>query len=293
MDSFYQEVITRGELVKIAGNRPIFVEDKGYLYFVIEGSVDLFLFDIAKENMGRRHYLFSLQAGQIFTAINPLGGEQSAGKGSEGLLATALPDSKVYRIEFRDFLESIENYSQLVNTLESWIDIFYQKMNDFIETRYLNDFYNKWEEWIFADSVENIYERLKVDISSLIEQDKIVDFISDFNSLCFEAAVKKRNHCQKKEIKLFQEKIRKDEEIVNQSFQQIIGSYSKKDSIYLYNTENNLFTACQKVAEYLKVELKFLDKAEELTIEEIAETSQIRYRTVFLDGNWWQEDVGP
>ncbi|MFP4017475.1 MAG: hypothetical protein ACLFUI_10635, partial [Halanaerobiales bacterium] len=72
MDSIYQEVMNTGELVEISGNRPILLSDKGYLYFVLEGSVDLFLLDTYRDDRGRRHYLFSLEAGQVFTSINIL-----------------------------------------------------------------------------------------------------------------------------------------------------------------------------------------------------------------------------
>lgn len=120
-----------------------------------------------------------------------------------------------------------------------------------------------------------------------------MDFINDFNNLCLKAAVKRRIYYRYKERELFQEKIRKDEDIVNQSFHKITGSYSKEENINLYNAGNNLFTACQRIADYLKVEVELSNKDGELTLEEIAESLQIRYRPVFLDGNWWKDDVGP
>lgn len=255
-----EEIITAGEIQIVAGNKPILLEDEDYIYLVKKGSVDLFLVNIKDGlTVGRRHYLFSLEASELLFGMLPLTRDKTS-----TFLVTALPGTEIIKIRLSRFQDLIKKDQTLIG----YIDIWVEKLSNTVGTKKIV-LTNKYQE--------NIKK------------------IQLFNSTCLELAVLNQENELTKQKEQYKSRKEKEDVFIDESLSEILRVVGEKTpAISSINKGSYLFQVCQAVGDYQDITMKIpSNKKGKLKLKDIADASRVRYREVILDGKWWKEDSGP
>ena len=109
------DLAAAGEPVPCAGNLPLDLGDPGFVWFVEEGAVDVFLFEQAAEvEQSAPQHLLRAEAGRLLPGVAPQGGETTLRLIAKGLSGTVLR-----RLSIADLEPS--RPEELAALLDAWI----------------------------------------------------------------------------------------------------------------------------------------------------------------------------
>ena len=150
--------------------------------------------------------------------------------------------------------------------------------------------------WLTA--VEDIRMDLK-NTSDMLEQELLYQMLMNYNDTAFDMIQLRIDLYRSLEKQRLSDKIKNDAEYINKAILSLANvlETSEHEVIHEVSEEDNLFRACYLVGKSKGISIiKPVTKQEKTSskdvISNIARASRIRFRSIILQGEWWNKDNG-
>ena len=270
-----------GTPVKVEGNKPLLLVNPQKIYMIDQGRVALFLTEIkAPETIGRRHFLFELNKGDILLGIKPI----SEKTGDYALLASGWVGTKLLELDRSRAFEAItaeEDNQDLFYKINGWIGSLWSQ----IKSQGLPEVVIKTdEEEAFSIKIESMEEPIGLE---------------EYGQFILKGALEKSREKLQSERATFEKKVISDTEFMDNAIRKLANINTKsKEIIPDLVTDNPLLAACGIVGKASKIKINPPPQSTSTTgsrdpLGDIARASQIKLRQVLLKEEWWRQDSGP
>lgn len=329
-DSLHSHISGKGSRLQLDASAPLAISDPSALWFVEEGRLDVFLVGEGdSREQSERVYCFSVEAGQAVFGVAPQEGRALLGVALPGTSVVhlrqpefrALPrEPRVALVEGhlglfgRALSEGVENIPEAQVELEAGQGVL---LDQFAVARPLGQtiwvrhksgaslhmgigeiengdgwFPIRPELWIQALSDSELECCATSDI---LGRDDIVERLGVFHrnalsGLSFGAAFASADR-----LAALREKTASDIRITRDGLMQLASVMDSRTlPLGTDMAETALAAACMMVGNHLGVDFSGLESPPSgKTVEEVAESANMRARRVLLRGNWFEQDGGP
>lgn len=270
-----------GTRVLVEGNKPLLLTDSHNMYLIEQGRAAVFLTELKdSQAVGRRHFLFEANEGDLLFGINPINAEGS----SYGLLVTGWLGTRLIE------LERWKPYA-LIND-EDQRKLLFEKINKWVADLWQGNGRPELPKVVLGiDNTEPISVGVNYEGKEQSLEDIERDFLTEAAGRVFRQLELEKQHYQKQKSS--------DNEFMENALNKLATANTKsKEIIPDVITNDPLLSACGIVGKAAKIKIteppkSLSDVPSKDPLGDIAIASQVKMRQVVLRGEWWREDNGP
>ncbi|MEN6462424.1 MAG: NHLP bacteriocin export ABC transporter permease/ATPase subunit [Syntrophomonas sp.] len=271
----------QGNIVAVAGNKPLLMSDPGAVWVIEKGKVSVFCVPILDSQVaGPRFFLFEATVGEILFGVEPIKTEAEVEEKQLGLLAVGLAGTELRQIKretLQELASSEENEQQFKTMINCWANALLHKEMAQVQIKpdqFLMKYLNNGEGELIT--MEKFHRRALQTIAQLRqiqEQEQSEHLRLKANSQVNFMATALSN----------------------------LAAITQRDAA-LTEIESGIvdpvYDACKVIGKILKIEfvrppLDKMANSAASSLEEITQASNVRIRGVILGDNWWELDSGP